>query len=100
MINVGEYGQNLNLNVNFDISGASALSLSITKPDGAAFAAVPVAGVVDLVTEHGTFPANKYAVYKFQPGDLSEPGEYLVRLTYTDGTKRLISEPTSFSVNP
>lgn len=98
--NVGEHGQNLNINVSFDISGASALSLSITKPDGAAFAATPVVGQVDLETPEGTFQANQYAVYKLQPGDLSEPGDYLVRLTYTDATKRLISDPTSFSVNP
>jgi hypothetical protein len=102
MINVGEYGQNLNINVNFDISGATALSLSIEKPDGIAFAAVPTVGQVDLVTDQGTFPAKQYAVYKFQPGDLSESGDYRVRLTYTDSTKalRLVSDPTSFSVSP
>lgn len=101
-VNVGEFGLALNLNVNYNISGATAgtgLSLSITRPDNSAFSGTPVVGTVDLVTpDQGTFLANQYAIYLIQPGDLTLPGTYRIRLTYTDASKRLVSDVTSFDV--
>lgn len=100
-INVGEYGLALNLNVNYDISASTALQLLITRPDGTTITGVPIVGLVDLVTtDDGTYPAKQYCTYKFAAGDLIQAGDYTVRLTYTDSTKRLISDPTSFSVSP
>lgn len=100
-VNVGEFGLALNINVNFDISGASNLSLSITRPDNSAFSGTPVIGQVDLATpDQGTFTAKQYAIYLIQPGDLTAPGTYRTRLTYTDATKRLVSDVTSFDVYP
>jgi hypothetical protein len=100
-MNVGEYGLVFNLNVNFDISAATSLQLAITRPDGTAIAGVPTVGLVDLVTsDSGTFLAKQYCGYTFQNGDLNQTGDYLARLTYTDATKRLISDPTSFTVSP
>ena len=100
-INVGEYGHDLNLNVNYDISAATSLQLVITRPDETTITGVPTVGMVDLVTEDdGTYPAKKYCIYKFVDGNLNQEGEYLVRLTYQDSTKRLISDPTSFTVSP
>lgn len=99
-MNVGEYGLDFNLNVNYDISAATALQLVITRPDGTQITGVPTVGAVQLVTtDQGTFAANKYCIYKFQDGDLNQVGDYLARLTYTDSTKRLISDSTSFTVN-
>lgn len=100
-MNVGEYGLVFNLNVNFDISAATSLQLAITRPDNTTINGVPTVGAVDLLTnDDGTYLAHKYCTYTFVNGDLTQPGDYLARLTYTDGTKRLISDPTSFTVSP
>jgi hypothetical protein len=100
-INVGEYGIAFDLNVNYDLSGATLLEMRFTRPDGTTFTGVATRGAVPLVTvDQGTFAANKYATYVFKDGDLTLPGDYPVRLAYTDASKRLISDPTSFAVNP
>jgi hypothetical protein len=100
-MNVGEYGLNLNLNVNYDISAATSLQLTITRPDATTITGAPTVGLVDLVTtDDGTYPAKQYCTYKFASGDLTKAGDYAVRLTYTDSTKRLISDLTSFTVSP
>jgi hypothetical protein len=99
-MNVGEYGLVFNLNVNFDISGATTLQLAITRPDNTTITAMPTVGSVDLVTtDSGTFLAHKYCIYTFATGDLNQAGTYTARLTYTDSTKRLISDPTTFTVS-
>lgn len=99
-MNVGEYGLVFNLNVNFDISAATSLQLVIKRPDNTTITGVPTVGAVDLVTsDDGTYLAHKYCTYTFVDGDLSQAGDYIVRLTYNDSTKRLISDPTSFSVS-
>lgn len=101
-VNVGEFGLALNVNVNFDITAATGLSLSFTRPDNSAFSGTPSVGVVDVVVpSDGTYLAGQYARYLIQPGDLTVAGEYKVRLTYTDASpKRLISDVTSFDVYP
>lgn len=103
-MNVGEYGLAFNLNVNYNISGFTTLSLVITRPDATSITRtngdVTVPAVQLVTTDMGTFAANEYAKYLFQLGDLDQEGEYTVRLTYTDASKRLISDETSFTVNP
>lgn len=102
-MNVGEYGIVHNLNVNYTISGFTTLSLDYTRPDGTTFARTNgdvTTPAVPLVTpDQGTFAAGKYAAYTFKPGDLTVAGEYTVRLTYTDASKRLVSDATSFVVS-
>lgn len=101
MMNVGEYGIALNINVNFDISGASSLLLSFVRPDNTSFVGTPTAPATDLATpDQGTFAARQYARYVFEEGDLTVPGTYLTRLTYVDSSKRLVSDVTSFDVSP
>lgn len=100
-INVGEYGLVLNVNVNFDISAATSLQLVITRPDGTTITGTPTVGAVDLVTDDdGTYLANQYCSYTFIAGDLNQAGDYTARVTYTDASKHLISDPTSFTVSP
>lgn len=102
-MNVGEYGISYNLNVNYNISGFTALSLAFTRPDASVFTrtngdvTVPASPLV--TTDSGTFAANEYCTYLFEDGDLSQAGTYTVRLTYTDASKRLISDATSFTVS-
>lgn len=102
-MNVGEYGIAHNLNVNYGIGAFTSLSLVYTRPDGTLItrtgADVTVPAVA-IVTNNGmgTFAANQYSRYVFKAGDLTIPGEYTVRLTYTDASKRLVSDQTSFTV--
>ena len=101
-MNVGEYGIVYNLNVNFDISGFTSLSLTFTKPDLTTLVVASpqvTVGSAPVVTSQGTFAANQYAVYKFAVGDISLPGTYSARLTYVDASKRLISDANNFVVN-
>lgn len=102
-MNVGEYGLAFNMNVNFNISGFTALSLAITRPDATTLTVVNGAVTVPaspLVTPVGTFNANEYITYLIATGNLTVPGNYTARLTYTDASKRLISDVVSFTVNP
>lgn len=101
-LNITEYGLAFNLNVNFDLSAATSLLLEFERQDGTKFTGVPTAPTVAVVTpDQGTFSANQYARYVFQDGDLTVPGDYIVRLIYMDaGPKRIVSEPVSFPVYP
>lgn len=100
--NVGEWGISYNLNVNYNISAFTTLSLTFTRPDGTSFTRTGsdvTAPAVPLVTDDsGTFAANEYAKYVFKAGDLSVDGVYIVRLTYEDATKHLVSDFADFVV--
>lgn len=102
-MNKNEYGIQFNFNVNFNIAGFTSLSLAISRPDGTALTlanpAVSV-GNAPLVTPDGTYNANEYAKYVFVNNDINQAGTYSARLTYTDASKRLISDPVTFDVNP
>lgn len=101
--NVGEWGINYNLNVNFNINGFTALTLSFTRPDGSTFTRlngdVTVPAVPLVTDDMGTFAANEYCSYIVKVGDLTVDGEYLVRLAYTDASKHLVSDVASFEVS-
>lgn len=102
-MNVGEYGISFHLNVNFNISAFTALSLVFTRPSGTLITrtngdvTVPASPLV--TSDLGTFAANEYAKYVFQNGDISEAGTYSVRLTYTDASKLLKSDTATFTVS-
>jgi len=99
--NVGEYGIAYDVNTNYDMSAATSVVMDITRPDGSKIAAPAAVGLVDLATaDMGTFAAKKYCTYVFKDGDLNQPGDYRVRVVYTDSTKRLIADPVAFTVNP
>lgn len=107
-MNVGEQGIAYNLNVNYNLSGATSLSMTITRPDGTTITrtgADVTAPAVALVTgtSFGTFAASQYAKYTIQAGDLNQVGVYTARLTYVDGTKLLksdLGEYANFTVSP
>jgi hypothetical protein len=102
-MNVGEHGIAYNLNVNYVLSAATSLSLTITRPDGTSVTRTGgdvTAPAVALVTgtQFGTFAVSQYAKYIIQPGDLNQVGVYTARLTYVDGTKLLKSDLGEYSV--
>jgi hypothetical protein len=103
-MNVSEWGLTYNLNQNFNIAGFTTLSLEITRPDGTTFTRTNptvTVGAVPLVTDDdGTYAANEYSIYVIQAGDLTVDGTYTSRLTYTDGSKHLVGDATTFEVSP
>lgn len=100
-MNVGEFGIVFNLNVNFDLSANTSLSLEITKPNETVLTVVPTMGTVLLATDQGPFAANQYSIYRFAAGDIDQAGTYRARLTYNAaGPTRLISDVVTFTVNP
>lgn len=101
-LNVGEYGLACAVNVNFDLIGATSLLLEFVRPDLTVFGGAADAPNTALVTpSEGTYTAGQYARYIFKPGDLNQPGDYIVRLAYVGtGPKRIISDPASFAVYP
>lgn len=102
-MNVSEYGLNLNVLVSYNIAGFTNLGMDFTRPDGSTFTVAKPkvsVGTVPLTTPFGTFAANQYASYVFSDGDLLKAGVYTVRVTCSDATQRLVSDATTFTVNP
>lgn len=98
-MNVGEYGVIKRHGVAFDMSANTALSLTFTKPSGATLT-VSNPDVSAPGSVGGSFAANEYFQYTFANGDVDEAGTWTVRGTYTDGSKQLISDAATFTVNP
>lgn len=102
-MNVNEWGIRFVFSTGFDLRDYTNLVLDFVKPSGVTLQpSSPDVTVpnVDLQTTIGFFPANTYAQYVFQPGDVDEVGEYSVRLIYDDGSQHLISDIGTFTVNP
>lgn len=101
--NVGEYGKALNINTNYDMSVNTALELVITRPDSTSFTrnspAVTISASPLVTGDSGTFAANEYMRYLVQDGDLTVPGEYAVRCSYTDALPMRLIATTSFTVS-
>lgn len=98
--NVGEFGKSLNINTNYNMSAYIALELVITRPDATSFTRTATISASPLVTEDmGTFAANHYMAYVVQDGDLTVPGEYAVRASYTDALPMRLIATTSFTVS-
>ena len=100
-MNVNEYGVVLQMCVSFDMSAYTSLSFTFTKPDSTTLTVAGVLGTNTIATPLGTFTANTYAYYTFVQGDVTQVGEWTVRLTYLDASPaKLISTVGTFTVNP
>jgi chitodextrinase len=95
-----EYGIQLNIGMNFDLSAATSLALKFVRPDLSTFTVVPTLGTTPLLTPLNTFAANSYVTYIIGANDLPADGGYQMRLTYVDAYKRLISPVINFAVSP
>lgn len=101
-MNQGEWGVAFAFSTAFNMSGYTAISIDFVKPDKTTLTvsnpSVTVPGT-NLSTTLGTFLANQYAYYVFQPGDVDQAGEWAARVVYTDGTpQHLISDVGTFQV--
>lgn len=109
-MNVNEYGNVFAFSTGFDMSSQTSLSIKFWKPSNpwsAATDATPsltkaaTLGTAPLVTDLGTFAANRYVKYTFLTGDVSEAGEWSARVVYGDAANQhLISDVGTFTVSP
>lgn len=106
-MNVNEWGVAFVFSTGFVMSGFTALSLQFTKPDGTTLVRTNTSSpnavtcpAVQRITPIGTLPASTYVLYTFANGDVSEPGTWTARLSYTDASQFLISAPATFIINP
>ena len=108
-MNSGEFGVKFRLNVGYDISGFSSLSLVFHKPSGAELtvddgdgvSAPATAATGTLATgETYSYSANEYFEYTTADGDIDEEGKWTVCGVYVDGEKRLVTHPVHFHVGP
>ena len=88
----GEYGIVFRLETSFNIASFSSLSLKFTKPDGTILTVTNPA-----VSVGGS--SSTQALYTFQNGDVTLPGNWQAQLTYQDATPRqLISQRANFTI--
>lgn len=100
--NVGEVGKRLVSNLNYDLSAKTALTLTITRPGGTTYerqGAISGSPYDATAAGQGVFLANRYVIYTAEADDLTEPGEYLVRIVYEDATPLVLVAKTSFTVS-
>ena len=96
----GEYGRLMKFGVQFDLSGATSLSIVFTRPNGTILTVPATFGTVPIQSQTETFLANQYCSYTFASGDLDQAGIYTARVSYTDATKHLLTPPYRFVVAP
>lgn len=103
-MNVNEYGIEIIIGTGFTLTAATQLSIVFIKPDCSTFTVqspLVAIGSTDLTTTAGTFPANTWAYYAFQLGDVDQIGEWKARLIYDDAAgQHLISSIGKFWVSP
>lgn len=100
-MNVGEYGNVLRVNANYDMSTNIAFDIEIRQPNGVLLNVTPTLGTSLISTPLGDFQANEYVEYTFLSGDITQRGEHRVRLTYDQSaTVRLKSAFSYFTVDP
>lgn len=100
-MNVGEYGVKFRVGTGFDLTAATGLALSFTKPDEVVLdvSTGVTVGVGTIVTPVGTLPSGTWAEYVWLVGQVDQSGTWTVRLIYDDATgQHLISELATFVV--
>lgn len=91
MLYVGDTGKVLRLNLGFNASSYTELSIVITKADGSSVTKTTangvVLGVVDVTDDDlGALNANEYIEYPIESGVISVAGIYKVYAIYTNST--------------
>ena len=100
-MNVNEYGIQLQMGVSFNMINHTSLMFNFTRPDATTFSRTGSLGIIPVSTPAGNFAANTYANYTFVNGDISQVGDWQVRLVYQDATPaQLISSIGHFTINP
>ena len=105
-MNVNDYGVVFAFYTAFDMSAYSSISITLYPPNP---------GIPPLVVSNpkvtvpsvpftypgGSLPANEYAQYTFEEGDIAYAGTWTARVTYSVAPSiQLISDVGSFLVGP
>ena len=100
-MNQYEWGVEFYLAVSFDLTANTALDLVFTKPDETTMTRSKpqvVVGATTLNSTLGTLPAGTYVTYTFAVGEVDQAGVWTARLTYSDVSRSLVSDPATFTV--
>ena len=97
---IGEYGFTIRINVDFDLSANTLLTLNVTHPDNSTAAKTMTLGTSDLkVDSMGMFKANEYVEYIVKSADFTQSGTHTVSLTADFGaSQRLMSDDGTFEM--
>ncbi len=105
-IKVGSIGVPLRVATGFNMSGFTALTLNITKPDGTVLTKTSasdgvVAPAVSLVNDPdlGNVAASTYFEYSNLIDDYDEAGAWTICGIYVDGSQTLPVSPVPFTVS-
>lgn len=100
---VGEVGKIINLATGFNLSGASTLSIVLSKPSGTTVTKTGVSVTAPAVSDTTTTPplvANEYFQYTTEAGDIDESGNWGICGVYEDSTpKKFYTAEAQFSVD-
>lgn len=106
-MNSGEFGVQYVLGTSFNMVANTGLALVFTRPDGTVLTvtnpAVTINAAVYTPTTTpnlGTFAGNTYFLYTFANGDVNQSGLWSVRGHYLASGVLLLSNPSTFTVNP
>jgi hypothetical protein len=98
-----EYGKRLTLTTGYDLSGATALTIEVQRPDGTVVVYPGQLGSMDAEVVDGRgvrhrLKANEYMYRDWEDGDVNIPGRYRARAVYVDSSKQLRSRQVVFQV--
>lgn len=97
---VGEIGKVQNLITGFNLSGATVLSVILTRPDGTTITKTGSC-VTAPNTEAPPLVANQYIRYTTEAGDIDVDGTWQICGVYEDATpKKYYSDDATFEVSP
>jgi len=98
----GEYGKIVVIDLAYDLSLATALTLTISRPDGSSIQKTTSDGLQvggqDLVVDGVTYNANQYATYTTAAGDIDQAGDYSLQLSAQFGANQLLKSPIQLMV--
>ncbi len=83
-IRIGEIGKEHRINCQFDMSNNTSIDFIYTKPNGTLLSVQGVLGATKQTINGALVPANFWASYTFQPGDLDEDGDWNLQIIYNN----------------
>ena len=100
---VGEIGKIINLTTGFDLSGASVLSVILTKPSGVTVTKTGASVLAPSVSDPATNPplvSDEYFQYTTEAADIDEAGLWSICGVYEDATpKKFFTDDAKFNVD-
>ena len=98
---VGDFGFTIRIDTDFDLSGATTLTLNVARPDATTTTFAMTLGTVERnIGNVGKFLPNEYAEYIAQANDFDQAGTYTISLTANfDATQQLKTPDGTFEMD-